>query len=296
MPSALVAAIEQLKQWMTDNGAALLVENLAPGATADELDALENEFGFPLPAELRTLWSLHHGQTEEFNGFVEAMDFFEGGSALIERDTLEAALAAVHDAPVMPQTGLTPEELVSKKWVPFAGRDSNLLVINAESGRVFACEKDWPPIVLVAGSLTEWAQQYAKAVLNDDFTVEEGFGDYFLSKRDRLAESYEIERERARAKRATYLRETPLLEQLRDAMKDAKDQHAREVMEKFSDEERPRALELLFTSSEVKFIATALQFVLRTVTLTSSQWARVIEGGKALNNEAIVAVAKERAR
>lgn len=299
MSSALVTAVEQVKHWMLEHDAGLLVANLAPGAAPETLAALELQFGFALPEDVKALWSLHHGQREEMNGFVEAMDLFDGALALGERDTVEAALEALHEAPQLPQTGLTPAELVSKQWVPFAGRDSNLLVVNAESGRVFVLEKDWPPIRFLADSVTAWAQGYAAAVMNDDFTVEEGFGDYFLSARDREAESYEIERERVRARQERYRRETPLLEQLRDALDDNREALAREVIEAFSKAspaDLPRAVEVLFSStSDVKFIATALQYVLRTVTLDAAQWAKVLEGGRALGNEAIVGVAKERA-
>jgi hypothetical protein len=56
------------------------------------------------------------------------------------------------------------------------------------------------------------------------------------------------------------------------------------------------AVEALFASGrKPKFIATSLQFVLRVVTLTADQWALVEAGGRALGNEAIVGVVKERA-
>lgn len=175
MSSALQTAIEEVKGWMLENEAELLVENLAPGATADELDALEEEFGFSLPGELKELWSLHHGQLDEMNGFVEAMDLFSGDDSLREREQVEARLERLP----------ADSEFASTKWVPFAGRDSDMLLVNADSGRVCVLEKDWPPIRHVASSLTEWAQQYAQRVLNGDFEVKEGFGDYFLSQRDR---------------------------------------------------------------------------------------------------------------
>jgi len=56
---------------------------------------------------------------------------------------------------------VTAEEVESDHWVPFAGRDSESLVVSGVTGRVFTCGKDSPPLHLVARSISKWAEQYA---------------------------------------------------------------------------------------------------------------------------------------
>ena len=67
----------------------------------------------------------------------------------------------------------------------FAGRDSESLVVSAVSGRVFSCGKDSPPLHLIAESVSAWAEKYAAEVEAGDFLPEEGFGDVYLSRRER---------------------------------------------------------------------------------------------------------------
>lgn len=295
--SRVVDAVERIKRWMLAHDAPLLVENLADGASADVLDAAEARFGYRMPADLRALWSHHHGQRDELNGFIEFRDLLDVELALTERERVDAAHSWMEDADGdFAAAGLTDEERREKRWIPFASRDSDLLVLHATSGRVFVCEKDVPPLRLVAPSLTEWFEAYARRVEADDYAVEEGFGDYFLAQRDRAAEAAELEWERKRAEQERYRRETPLLEQLREALRDTKDQRAREVMEDLSKTpDLAEAVALLFTSTDARFIATALQYILRTVPLDAAQWRVVEDGGRALGNEAIVGIARERA-
>jgi cell wall assembly regulator SMI1 len=50
-----------LQAWRAQN--APVVNHLAPGLTADEIDALEREHGVELPGELRDWWGWHDGAT-----------------------------------------------------------------------------------------------------------------------------------------------------------------------------------------------------------------------------------------
>ena len=67
-------SIERIARWMNANGAPLLVANLAAGATSEALARAEGELGVALPSDLCALWSLHDGQREELNGFIESYD------------------------------------------------------------------------------------------------------------------------------------------------------------------------------------------------------------------------------
>ena len=68
MSDSLRDAIHRITRWMRANEAAVLADNLAPGATDVELQAIEARFGYPLPPELRALWAMHHGQPRPISG------------------------------------------------------------------------------------------------------------------------------------------------------------------------------------------------------------------------------------
>jgi len=187
----LEVALLRAKMWMRSNGAEVLVDNLAPGAPATMISAVERRFGFPVPAELRALWSLHDGQKEEQNGFVEFRDLFGTELALVEHDNMRERYIdgdyGVLAAPVHPEewseVGLRPEE-ISDRWIAFAGRDSDYLLVNADTGRVFSATKDVPPLTLESESIAAWFLAYADAMTAGEYDVEEGFGDCYLSKDD----------------------------------------------------------------------------------------------------------------
>jgi len=298
MSDSLREAVRRIAQWMRANEAAVLADNLAPGATDVELQAIEARFGYPLPPELRALWAMHHGQLAELNGFLTSRDLLNETRALDELDTVRPALESLREADDWATSGLTREELDSNEWVPFGGRDSDLLIIHARTGRVFACLKDWPPVQLEAPSLTTWFADFAARVEADDYAVEEGFGDCYLSLRDRKREAAAAARARAVEEAERHRRETPLLVQLRQALAKGDAERCREVFDDCAKtpEHLAPAVEALFASGrKPKFIATSLQFVVRVVALTADQWALVEAGGRALGNEAIVGVVKERA-
>ncbi len=149
--TALATALQQIERWMLDHEAPLLAENLADGATAAELDAVEATLGFRLPADLRELWLLHHGQREEMNGFVESFDLFDSQRALGVQESVRMFIEFLREVPEdWPEAGVSSEEARSDQWIAFAGRDSDLLLVSGVTGRVFSCGKDAPPLGLVA--------------------------------------------------------------------------------------------------------------------------------------------------
>jgi len=178
-------AIERISRWMNEHGAPLLVENLAPAASAERLAEAEAEFGMAFPSDLRAMWSLHDGQREEGNGFIEAYNLLSVQWALAERETVLMGIEFARESPDWwEDSGGTTEELHSNQWLPFAAQDSDSLVVHGLTGRVFQCDHDDSP-KLLAPSLGEWFLRYADRVEANDYAVEEGFGDYYLSLRDR---------------------------------------------------------------------------------------------------------------
>lgn len=177
----LAAAIERAKTWMQDNGAAVLVKNLAKPASDTALARTEKELGFALPAELAAVWRIHDGQKREMNGFIGSLDLIASrNAAAIREDVLHSVRWMLEDEEMVEDAELHPEE-ANEEWIPFGTRDSDHLVVHAVSGRVFRVAKDAPPLSLAARSLTEFFERYAKAMEKGEYTVEEGFGDVYLA-------------------------------------------------------------------------------------------------------------------
>jgi cell wall assembly regulator SMI1 len=291
-------ALERIVRWMNAHGAPLLVENLAPGASSEALAQVEAGFGCALPTDLRALWSLHDGQREDGNGFVEAFDLLSSRQALAEQETVVMLLDLLRERPDdWHETGATAEELQSNHWLPFAARDSDSLVVSGVSGRVFSCDHDDAPRLL-ASSLAEWLEGYAARVEADDYAVEEGFGDYYLQRRDREAERRMQQREQREAERERYRRETPLLDQLRDGLARRDADRCTEVLKDALQRDTQafhEAVALLFASRpEPKLVAGALRPLLDAVALAPDQWVDVAVGGALLENHAIRDVALSR--
>ncbi|MDI1479355.1 SMI1/KNR4 family protein [Polyangium sp. y55x31] len=299
---SLAEAFERITTWMTKHGAELLAENLAPGASAERLAEAEAELGFSLGAELRALWSLHDGQHEEMNGFVEAFDLFSIERALGERDSVMNALGFLRETPqAMPESGLTNAELFSDAWIPFAGRDSDGLAVNTVSGRVFDVRHDgWPTLYLHAASIVDWATQYASRVVADDYRVEEGFGDYYLELRNREAERREEEQRRAEREERQRKNKMSAKELLDEAVAQNRDDAAQEVLERAERKSKAaftEAVSLLFAAgASPAFLASALRPMLNRLTLSAAQWQIVAEGGARIGNNAIRDIALARAR
>ena len=288
----IATAFEQISDWMLKNGAPLLVSNLADGATVAQLEKAERDFGFRLPVEMKALWSVHFGQKDDANGFFEIRELLNDTRALSEKETVDLFLEWLRENPDdWAEAGVTQEEVHSANWIPIAGIDSDLIVVSAVSGRVFSCENDSPPFHLLAASITEWIETFAAEVLADDFAVEEGFGDYFLARRNRALEKRDAERLQQQKERQKYRAETPFLEQLTNAISTARSDDCQEVLERAitreTGEHFSQGLAFLFASGDPLLIAAALQPLLNIVTLTTDQWVDVAVGAALLENNAI---------
>ena len=282
---------------MTTHGAAALAQNLAPGATPERLDQAEAEFGVPFPPELRALWSVHDGSIEEGNGFIERFNLLSTSWSLALKESILLSLEFARESPeAWPESGGTMEELASDHWLPFAGMDSDALVVHGISGRVFECDHDDTP-KLIAPSLLSWLEGYASSLEADDYALEPGFGGICLTLRDREAERREEEHAEKQAAHERYRLETPLLDQFRKAVgaRDADrcievfgDARTRNEMDTFHS-----AVAMLFAATpEPTFIAAALRPHLGFVELTPDQWVDVAVGGILLENNAIRRVAE----
>jgi cell wall assembly regulator SMI1 len=183
----LVTAVERAKRWMKENGAGVLVDNLSAGASPQELDKAEAELGFALPAQARALWSLHDGQENEMDGFVDALDLFGVWGGVRERERVVRLFVSwllrerENDPDMWAESQVSDEE-ADDRWLPFAGRDSDYMLVHARTGRVFRAGKDAPPLHLEAPSLEAFFDTYANDMESGRATVEEGFGACFVAR------------------------------------------------------------------------------------------------------------------
>ena len=288
----LAAAFEQIKRWMIDNGAPLLVENLAPGASVEGIAETERLLGASIPVDLRALWSLHDGQLEECNGFVETFCLYSMKLALAERENLLLFVEYLRgDRAALSESGLTDAEVASDAWIPFAGLDSDGLAVSAVSGRVFEVRHDdSPQLVLVADSISAWAAAYAGRVVAGDYHVEDGFGDYHLQLRDRERERLGEDRARRAREEAERRATMSLPALLAEAISRDDERLGGEVLARAraaSPDALRDGISLLFQGARPAFIAGTLRLLLNDLTLSAAQWKVVAEGGGQLGNNAI---------
>jgi len=170
---------------MIEHDAPLLPQNLAKPAAADELTECEAKAGFSFPSELRALWALHNGQKAELNGFIGSYDLFSAAQAVEQRASVLNFVDFLRNAREdWPEAGVVESEIQSSHWLPVAGRDLDFLVVQCDTGRVFACGRISPALQLEAESLTQWFENFARAVEAGEYLVEQGFGDYYLERNE----------------------------------------------------------------------------------------------------------------
>lgn len=174
-------ALDDIKEWMQDNRAAPIVDNLAPGASEQELAEVENELGHRFLDPLRRLYLLHNGQRNR-----DEHPFFEGGGrftdleygvALIDSllDFLwqgdeQGAPEDVAEAMADSEKPLLAEECTSAWW-PVAEAEGGYIAVNLRTGRVFEVEKEGPVISYRGDDVGEYLAAYADALWNDNYEV-----------------------------------------------------------------------------------------------------------------------------
>jgi len=264
----------------------------APGAHPAAIALTEAQLGFSIPADLRALWSLHDGQLEPCNGFVEAFYLYSMEIALSERENMLLLVEYMREEPAtIGESGLTEAEVASDAWIPFAGLDSDGLAVSALTGRVVELRHDdSPTLVLIADSISAWATAYASRVLADDYRVEEGFGDYYLEPRDRQREQLLAEVAQREQEQAERRAKMSLAELIAEAISLDDERFGSDLVARARAESSTAlrdALALLFQQATPAFIAGSLRLHLDHLTLSPEHWNVVAEGGQQLGNHAI---------
>ncbi|MEZ4369613.1 MAG: SMI1/KNR4 family protein [Polyangiaceae bacterium] len=293
MSERIRVAIESIKRWMSANGAPLLVENLTPAATEEELADAEEALGVTLPSDLRALWKVHNGQGEEGNGFFPGgFSWLSTQSAAAEQENLLMLIGFEREAD-NPRSA-TRAEVESDNWLPFAGQESDLLAVHGDTGRVFLCYHDDSP-ELIATCLGDYLTEYAERIDASDYRVEGGFGDYYLEERDRAAERLEEER----AEKRRRLEAMPPLERFREALAQNHDGRAADVLRAALDRNDAATFDgcvaILFSEPHSPaLIAGTLRTWMGTLTLSAKHWFIIAIGGAMLGNNAVrdIAISK----
>lgn len=181
-------AINRVKTWMSNNGADAIVANLGPGTTDEQLQDFESQIGFKCPDELKALWSIHAGQNDDGNPFAGALNLLTPEQAVHEREHILLSLEFLREDPdSYEEAGINDAEAESDEWISIAAQGyADQLIVNVASGRVFTCEKDAPPLHLVAASIAEWLESYAADLEKGHYEIEEGFGGIYLSSVDSM--------------------------------------------------------------------------------------------------------------
>ena len=158
--TAALKALDDIKEWLADQGASEIVASLNAPITPGELNAAEKELGYPIPEELRAVYRRHNGQ----NNWSELSNtFFPHGiggfcdlAAAVRRDEWRRFIGPSslerHPEQMVERAGfqvdskstsseLRPEEC-STAWLVFAWEETFAGVLHLRTGRVFAWEKD----------------------------------------------------------------------------------------------------------------------------------------------------------
>lgn len=169
---SLFDSFKRLGNWLHERSAGALMKSLSPGAKPVLLSKLEGKLGFKAPPGLRALWLMHDGQRSADDSLIGSLHLLPVSWVLNERPALIALLARMREVPDhQKQTGLTREEARSDKWFTVASGGPDRVIVNSDTGRVFASIDDAPFLELVAASVPQWLAAYVDDVERDEYEL-----------------------------------------------------------------------------------------------------------------------------
>lgn len=171
----------RIEVWLAGHLPALQ-EDLQPGATADQLDEVEQVLGVQFPEAMRAAYQIHNGQ------FGDAAPLM-GEWQLLSLEDLQGQWELMQDLQIenpifLPSPATVPSpvraEWWNSKWIPIAYNGAGDLMCvdldpapSGEVGQVITFWHTEPERLLVASSFQVWLQQFADALDQGDFVVEE---------------------------------------------------------------------------------------------------------------------------
>lgn len=169
---AIPALLARLQKWL-DQHRPRYAQGLAPGASAQELAALEQGLGQPAPAGLRELLSWHNGQSADFVGA------FEGTWELMSAARI---VAAHQDLSAQAGAGQTAWQ---RGLVPFLDNDAGdyrCLDTGQPGAPVVEVRLGSPSAQPLVPSLEAWLEDFVAAVERGEYHEDSERG-HFLRRR-----------------------------------------------------------------------------------------------------------------
>jgi cell wall assembly regulator SMI1 len=169
---SLVDSFKRLADWLREHDAIALMKTLSPGAKPVLLSKLEQKLGFKVPPGLRALWLMHDGQRSAADSLVGTLHLLPVSWVLNERPATLALLTRMRAAPDhQKEAGLTRDEARSDRWLPVASSRTDRVVVNSDTGRVFASIDEAPYLEFVAASVPAWLETYVDDVERDEYEL-----------------------------------------------------------------------------------------------------------------------------
>jgi cell wall assembly regulator SMI1 len=166
MPHELKPLLQRLERWLKKHRRRF-VKGLNPGATPDELKALDKALGGKTPPELRDWLAWHNGQESGFAG-------------KFEQDWLLMSCEQIAEA----RRYLEEDASLGwkKEWVPFLDDDQGDYIC-LDVGKTPAPVREFwmgqPEQPVVAPSLSEWLERFANAVEKGDYEEDPERGTFY---------------------------------------------------------------------------------------------------------------------
>ncbi len=175
---SVTRSMKGIQTWMVEQGAAGLVKNLRGPCDEQTMAAVVAELGKELPGDLRELYRSHDGNESESNPFLPGL-VLAGLQMKAHRQRfldrfVRSEFGVLGYAEHWEDWGvatLYPEELTERWWV-LGSRDSDYLVMNLDSQRVFWAGKSSPPLSLAANNLRSFFAHYLARLRRGDYRVD----------------------------------------------------------------------------------------------------------------------------
>jgi hypothetical protein len=200
-------ALDDIEEWLVDQGATAIVKDLNEPIDAARLTALETKLGYAIPEELRAVYKRHDGQRSwsrlENSFFPYTMGGFCDFASAVKQTTWTRFIGpwfqpnvAYDPAWDSLERKRHPEEIVprswmhvdrrstkdllaiecSTAWLVFAWNELTAGVLHLRSGRVFEWEKE-SGIRFAADSFGAYLMKLADDVWNDAYRVVQDDGE-----------------------------------------------------------------------------------------------------------------------
>jgi cell wall assembly regulator SMI1 len=162
----LPALLARLDAWFKKHRRRF-AKTLLPGATPDQLAALESALGHPLPGELRAWLAWHNGQSADVQvAFVQSWHLLGTGQIAPLKKELESEPSAHWDT----------------AWIPFLDDDNDnyVCVDSRQPGcPVRECWRGKQERPVVAAWLTAWVERFVADVAKGQYVEDPERGEFY---------------------------------------------------------------------------------------------------------------------